>query len=125
MNLLLFCNSTNEYFIGGIGQTLSYAFLAGSVGDAKSLAMWKSDLLGGQLLRNVAGSFSNEQTDIALPVTKKITALLFSALWCPPCEQFLKDLIVFYDKMTVTHSDFEIILVSSDKDKRQFSKCEF
>ena len=87
--------------------------------------MWKSDLLGGQLLRNVAGSFSNEQTDIALPATMKITALLFSALWCPPCEQFLKDLIVFYDKMTVTHSDFEIILVSSDKDKRQFSKCEF
>ena len=86
--------------------------------------MWKSDLLGGQLLRNVAGGFSNEQTDIALPATKKITALLFSALWCPPCEQFLKDLIVFYDKMTVTHSDFEIILVSSDKDKRQFSKCE-
>lgn len=86
--------------------------------------MWKTDLLGEHLLANAAGELKILDTKVAMPESKKIVALLFSALWCPPCEQFVKDLIVFYNKIKATNSNFEIILVSSDKDDKQFSKCK-
>ena len=90
----------------------------------KSPVMWKTDLLGQHLLTNTAGELTTLETTAVLHSSKTIVALLFSALWCPPCEQFLKDLIVFYYKIKSTNSDFEIVLISSDKDDKQFQKCE-
>jgi thiol-disulfide isomerase/thioredoxin len=86
--------------------------------------MWKTDLLGQYLLTNTAGELTALETKVVLPASKTIVALLFSALWCPPCEQFLKDLIVFYYKIKAKSSDFEIVLISSDIDDKQFQKCE-
>jgi thiol-disulfide isomerase/thioredoxin len=88
-----------------------------------SSVMWKTDLLGQHLLTNTAGELTALETKVVLPASKTIVALLFSALWCPPCEQFLKDLIVFYYKIKATSSDFEIVLISSDRDDKQFKKC--
>lgn len=86
--------------------------------------MWKTDLLGQLLLTNTAGELTTLETKDVLPASKTIVALYFSALWCPPCEQFLKDLVIFYYKVKATSTDFEIVLVSSDKDDKHFQKSK-
>lgn len=51
----------------------------------------------------------------------KYIGLYFSAHWCPPCKQFTPKLVSFYNRRKeMGHDDFEIIFVSSDKDKTQF-----
>ena len=52
----------------------------------------------------------------------KILGLYFSAHWCPPCKAFTPKLAEFYRSLRAQgRDDFEIIFVSSDKSKAEFS----
>ena len=86
---------------------------------------WKSALFGKILLRNSESSVMSDDTNKLLPESNMVLGIFFSALWCPPCEQFSRDLILFYSHMAESSGNFEIIYVSSDKDEEQFTKCKY
>lgn len=48
---------------------------------------------------------------------KKRIGIYFSAYWCPPCRAFTPKLVDFHKKMTKAGKPFEIVFVSSDRDK--------
>jgi thiol-disulfide isomerase/thioredoxin len=47
----------------------------------------------------------------------KTVGIYFSAHWCPPCKAFTPILVDFHKKMTQQGKPFEIVFVSSDRDK--------
>lgn len=51
-------------------------------------------------------------------VTGKVVALLFSAMWSPPCLQFIPKLRELYDELKSNrHLPFEVVFISTDKNK--------
>jgi len=48
----------------------------------------------------------------------KTIGIYFSAHWCPPCQAFTPKLVEFHKKITANGQPFEIVFVSSDRDKR-------
>jgi thiol-disulfide isomerase/thioredoxin len=71
------------------------------------------DLLRGNLVILKNGSLA--PFDDELLGKKKLVALYFSALWCPPCRKFTPKLVEFYNRNAAQHPEFEIVFVSSDK----------
>ena len=49
----------------------------------------------------------------------KIVGLLFSAAWCPPCQQFLVLLCDLYDQLKARNANFEVVFLSFDKNAEQ------
>ena len=47
----------------------------------------------------------------------KTIGIYFSAHWCPPCRAFTPQLVDFHNEMTKRGKPFQIIFVSSDRDK--------
>lgn len=51
----------------------------------------------------------------------KTIGLYFGAHWSPPCRSFTAELIEVYNKLTTsTNQCFEIVLVSTDRDHKEF-----
>lgn len=48
----------------------------------------------------------------------KVIGIYFSAHWCGPCRAFTPDLVEFHKEMTKKEKPFEIVFVSSDRDKK-------
>jgi len=64
--------------------------------------------------------FADIKDDLTGPAVEgspKYTALYFSAHWCPPCRMFTPKLVEWYNEFQKTHPDFELVFVSSDRDK--------
>jgi len=51
----------------------------------------------------------------------KAVGLYFSAHWCPPCRGFTPKLADVYRKLKASRKDFEIVFISSDRDKGAFN----
>jgi len=51
---------------------------------------------------------------------KEFFGFYFSAHWCPPCRGFTPTLTKFYTDFTEKNSKFELVFVSSDRDKSSF-----
>ncbi|VGO15562.1 Thiol-disulfide oxidoreductase ResA [Pontiella desulfatans] len=47
----------------------------------------------------------------------KTIGIYFSAHWCPPCRAFTPELVKFHKKMQQKDKPFEIVFVSSDREK--------
>lgn len=47
----------------------------------------------------------------------KTIGIYFSAHWCPPCRAFTPSLVEFHNNMTEQGKPFEIVFVSSDREK--------
>ncbi|WP_372845294.1 thioredoxin-like domain-containing protein [Pontiella sp.] len=47
----------------------------------------------------------------------KTIGIYFSAHWCPPCRAFTPELVKFHNKLTQDGKPFEIVFVSSDREK--------
>ena len=86
---------------------------------------WKSVLFGKNLLKKNESNAMSDDTNALLPESNMVLGVYFSALWCPPCEQFLRDLIVFYSHIAESSGSFEIVYISSDKDEEQFTQCAY
>jgi nucleoredoxin len=50
----------------------------------------------------------------------KTVGLYFGAHWCPPCRAFTTQLIEAYNELT--RNDFEIVLISTDRDNNEFDQ---
>nr|KAG5692038.1 hypothetical protein BaRGS_026891 [Batillaria attramentaria] len=51
-----------------------------------------------------------------------LIGIYFSAHWCPPCRQFTPVLADYYNKVNASGKKFEVIFVSSDRDKASFDE---
>lgn len=65
---------------------------------------------------------SNKAENQAIPLTNKVTGLLFSAHWCKSCQEFTSLLEEFYQKLKLMGADFQIIFISSDQNVNAFNK---
>lgn len=76
-------------------------------------------LLGGKLVSKMGDVPEKDETvatEEALKGKKQI-ALYFSAHWCPPCRGFTPKLAETYKAMKAAEKDFEIVFISSDRDR--------
>jgi nucleoredoxin len=48
----------------------------------------------------------------------KIIGIYFSAHWCPPCRAFTPKLVAFHNELSKADKPFEVVFVSSDRDKK-------
>ncbi|KAK6752121.1 hypothetical protein RB195_003501 [Necator americanus] len=71
-----------------------------------------AELLSGVKIQLKDGS----QVDAGDYLKGKMVGLYFSASWCPPCRAFTPKLKRFYEAVKETHPEFEIVLVSRDKE---------
>ena len=68
--------------------------------------------LFGDELRN-----SSEKKVSVDALADKTIGIYFSAHWCPPCRTFTPELVKFHKEMTRKGKSFEIVFVSSDRDR--------
>lgn len=52
----------------------------------------------------------------------KIVGVYMSASWCRPCREFTPNLVKFYERMAKKNKNFEIFLISKDRDVESFEK---
>lgn len=71
-----------------------------------------AELLSGVQIQLKDGS----RVDAGEYLKGKMVGLYFSASWCPPCRTFTGKLKRFYQAVKNSHPEFEIVLVSRDKD---------
>lgn len=76
-------------------------------------------ILGDTLLDQYAGSIIKRDLNEALN-GKKVIGLYFSAQYCKYCIEFTPTLVNFYNEITQTNPDFEIIFIASDKTNEDF-----
>lgn len=69
------------------------------------------DLFGEKLKNAKKKSVSTDELD------GKIIGVYFSAHWCGPCRRFTPELVKFYNELQEDEKPFEIVFVSSDRDK--------
>ncbi len=48
----------------------------------------------------------------------KVIGVYFSAHWCPPCRTFTPKLVAFHNELSKADKPFEVVFVSSDRDKK-------
>ena len=79
-----------------------------------------------QLLGVVNQSFeliNNRNDSVPLEsLLNKTIGIYFSAHWCPPCKQFTPLLVELYNTIKSQGKQFEIVFVSSDRNKAQFTE---
>ena len=54
-----------------------------------------------------------------------VTALYFSAHWCPPCKVFTPKLIKFYNRVNAANKQLEIVFISADQAEDEFHMYYF
>ncbi|WKY01770.1 hypothetical protein Q1695_015629 [Nippostrongylus brasiliensis] len=77
------------------------------------------EVLKGTILRRTNGAV--EASDLT-SVKTTVRGLLFGAHWCPPCRQWVKQLIPVYEKMKASGISLEIIFCSSDRTQEAFDQ---
>lgn len=58
------------------------------------------------------------------PETKpaKYYIFYYTASWCPPCRTFTPTLVKFYEKEKKDNNNFELVLISSDRDEKAMTE---
>ncbi|MGL5018268.1 MAG: thioredoxin-like domain-containing protein [Luteolibacter sp.] len=112
------------------GRKVNVAVSSFSEADAKILNEWKppaaapapevvapsvfDKFLHGDLVA-LDGKSLKTVKDFVKP--KKYYLFYYTASWCGPCQRFTPSLVEFYDANKPGNADFEIILVTSDRDE--------
>ncbi|KAJ1349233.1 hypothetical protein KIN20_004707 [Parelaphostrongylus tenuis] len=76
------------------------------------------ELFAGKPLLGPDGS----EIDAEKALKGKMIALYFSAMWCPQCRQFTPKLTRFYKALKDGGKEFEIILVSRDREEEDLKE---
>ena len=74
------------------------------------------DLFGSKLRNAKKNSVSIDE------LSNKTIGVYFSAHWCPPCRAFTPKLVEFYNELKKSEKPFEIVFVSSDRNKSAMYK---
>jgi len=85
---------------------ISHSLVAGTLTDKLEGNLVK--LEGDKVKKVEKGSLAN----------KKIIAFYYSAHWCPPCRAYTPGLVKEYAELSAKYPEFELIFVSSDRDKK-------
>ena len=75
------------------------------------------------LIKLLGTTLTNHNGDVIQTesLAGKYVGLYFSAHWCPPCRQFTPHLAQIYKTLQASHpGQFEIVFISSDRDKAGF-----
>jgi thiol-disulfide isomerase/thioredoxin len=112
------------------GKTATIKAADLSAADAKRLSEWKppaaapapeavapsvfDDFLDGGLV-SLQGKALKTLKDFVKP--KKYYLFYYTASWCGPCQEFTPSLVKFYDSNKPGNADFEVILITSDRDE--------
>ncbi|ETN79866.1 hypothetical protein NECAME_09566 [Necator americanus] len=76
-----------------------------------------AEVLQGNVLKRVNGAV--ETSDFSI-IKATVRGLLFGAQWCPPCRQWVKQLVPVYEQMKKSGISLEIIFCSSDRSQEAF-----
>ena len=71
-----------------------------------------TDLFGSELTN------AKKKTVSVGELADKFIGVYFSAHWCPPCRAFTPQLVAFHKKLSKAGKPFEIVFVSSDRDRK-------
>jgi nucleoredoxin len=63
---------------------------------------------------------NKELTDAEVLTKINVIGLLFSASWCPPCQNFEKDLLNLYKEVNREDKVFEVIQINNEKMEKDF-----
>lgn len=74
-----------------------------------------------QLVRTKGGNALTVK-DLASLGDEGVVGIYFSAHWCPPCRRFTPELVKCYEELKAQGKKFEVVFVSSDKDKAGFEE---
>ncbi|XGW14398.1 hypothetical protein V3C99_000590 [Haemonchus contortus] len=77
------------------------------------------EVLKGNILRRVNGTV--ETSDFST-IKTTVRGLLFGAQWCPPCRQWVKQLVPVYEQMKANGISLEIVFCSSDRTQEAFDQ---
>jgi nucleoredoxin len=92
------------------------AGLRGAPAVEKEVPPALDDLFGKRLV-----GLKGKRISTADLVGKKI-GIYFTASWCPPCRAFTPDLVKAYNQLQTEGKPFEVVLVTSDRDKAAMEK---
>ncbi|XP_046576930.1 tryparedoxin-like [Haliotis rubra] len=61
---------------------------------------------------------------VSLTKERTVVGLYFGAQWCPPCRQFTKQLLAFFNHMASSKQDvaLQLVYLSSDEEKEDFDE---
>lgn len=90
--------------------------LRGAPAVEKDVPPALDDLFGKRLV-----GLKGKRISTADLVGKKI-GIYFTASWCPPCRAFTPDLVKAYNQLQTEGKPFEVVLVTSDRDKASMEK---
>lgn len=91
-----------------------------NMNNAPILKMLGTDFVQGTKVLTAVSQVSQEQVS-----KNKITAVYFSAHWCPPCRRFTPELVQAYEELKkdkTLNDSFEIVFVSSDQTEAAFKE---
>jgi len=97
-------------------KTVSAAILAsgiftiGAMAEEPTAPASLAELLGDSFVNAAGETVSAEALE-----DKKVIALYFSAVWCPPCRNFTPRLVEAANELREDGKPFEVIFVSSDR----------
>lgn len=76
-----------------------------------------ADSLAGKLVKVDPATGKGRAHELENATEIKYFMIYFSAYWCPPCRKMTPALAEFYKETKATHPEFEIILISADRDE--------
>jgi len=96
----------------------------------EEIARKKAERIANQTLENLLATGSRdfvinhkgEEIKVHSLQENTVIGLYFSAHWCPPCRKFTPVLAKLYDTLKADGKKFEIVFISSDKDKASWEE---
>ncbi len=105
-------SGADQIYVGSHGKADGTTSSTMAAPVEKAVPPELDELFGDRLVNAKGKRFSTAEL-----VGKKI-GVYFSASWCPPCRAFSPQLVAAYNQIKAEGKPFEIVLVTSDKDKR-------